>query len=275
MKPHWAQDPSGRHVYRWWNGAVWTEHVSDGGAQNIDPLSVQAQPPSASQGRAPDSPIATSIRATRKIGWPVHAFLTVITGGLWLAGLATTTLWRRGSRKGAAAVAVTAVAVVLAGAVANNNAKPSPVAASASPGVSTVSPPSPTLTAAKPFSSPSLPSGASSTTASRQAFAAAPTSAPTSRSATTKATATAKTPTSTPKATTTKPTASKSAPPSTRKFANCAELNAVYPHGVGRPGARDHTTGTPPVTTFLVDAALYAANTGRDRDKDGIACERL
>jgi hypothetical protein len=58
-----------------------------------------------------------------------------------------------------------------------------------------------------------------------------------------------------------------------KTYANCTELHQDYPHGVGRPGAVDHTSG-PPVTTFTVDAALYDANQGSDRDKDGIACEK-
>lgn len=57
-----------------------------------------------------------------------------------------------------------------------------------------------------------------------------------------------------------------------RKFANCDAMHRVHPHGVGRPGARDHTSGTP-VTTFRRDRALYLANRGSDRDGDGIACE--
>ena len=57
------------------------------------------------------------------------------------------------------------------------------------------------------------------------------------------------------------------------KYKNCAALNKAYPHGVGRKGARDKTSGKP-VTTFTVSASVYAANTGSDRDKDGIACEK-
>jgi Excalibur calcium-binding domain len=57
------------------------------------------------------------------------------------------------------------------------------------------------------------------------------------------------------------------------RFPNCKALNAKYPHGVGRVGARDKTSGTP-VTTFKRSNALYEANRGRDRDKDGIACEK-
>lgn len=61
--------------------------------------------------------------------------------------------------------------------------------------------------------------------------------------------------------------------PKPRTYANCVALNRVYPHGVGLPGAVDHTSG-PRVTNFTRDAATYRLNPGRDRDKDGIACER-
>ncbi|MFW0795387.1 excalibur calcium-binding domain-containing protein [Gordonia sp. CPCC 205515] len=56
-------------------------------------------------------------------------------------------------------------------------------------------------------------------------------------------------------------------------YSNCKALNADYPHGVGRSGAVDSTSGTP-VTNFTVDGDLYNSNTGRDRDGDGIACEK-
>lgn len=49
-------------------------------------------------------------------------------------------------------------------------------------------------------------------------------------------------------------------------------MHTVYPHDVGRPGARDQTSGSP-VTNFRVSASLYEANSGSDRDDDGIACE--
>ena len=61
--------------------------------------------------------------------------------------------------------------------------------------------------------------------------------------------------------------------PSARRFANCTELNAVYPHGVARTGGADQTSGKP-VTTFTVDDAVYEANKGSDRDGDGVACEK-
>jgi len=32
----WGPDPTGRHELRYWDGALWTMHVSDGGVQGID-----------------------------------------------------------------------------------------------------------------------------------------------------------------------------------------------------------------------------------------------
>jgi Excalibur calcium-binding domain len=60
---------------------------------------------------------------------------------------------------------------------------------------------------------------------------------------------------------------------SATRYPNCKALNAKYAHGVGKVGARDKTTGTP-VTTFKRSNSLYRINAGRDRDKDGIACEK-
>ncbi len=56
-------------------------------------------------------------------------------------------------------------------------------------------------------------------------------------------------------------------------YKNCTALHKRYPHGVGKVGARDHTSGTP-VTTFRRSNRLYRHNKRLDRDKDGIACEK-
>jgi Excalibur calcium-binding domain len=61
--------------------------------------------------------------------------------------------------------------------------------------------------------------------------------------------------------------------PAARRYTNCKALNRVYPHGVGRPGAHDKTSGQP-VTNFRVNSKVYASNRARDRDHDGIACEK-
>jgi hypothetical protein len=58
---------------------------------------------------------------------------------------------------------------------------------------------------------------------------------------------------------------------------NCTQVNKRYPHGLGKVGARDKTSGTP-VTNFKRSNLLYKTamryNRGLDRDKDGIACEK-
>jgi hypothetical protein len=62
------------------------------------------------------------------------------------------------------------------------------------------------------------------------------------------------------------------------RWKNCTIVNKRYPHGVGKVGARDRTSGEP-VLTFRRSNLLYRTamryNRGLDRDKDGIACEKL
>ena len=52
----WLPDPFGRHQHRYWDGANWTDHISDGGKQGIDPPTIQ--PPS-----QPLSPPMSTIQA--------------------------------------------------------------------------------------------------------------------------------------------------------------------------------------------------------------------
>ncbi len=37
--PGWFPDPTGRHQYRYWGGATWTDNVADNGVAGTDPLS--------------------------------------------------------------------------------------------------------------------------------------------------------------------------------------------------------------------------------------------
>ena len=52
-----------------------------------------------------------------------------------------------------------------------------------------------------------------------------------------------------------------------------AAMHTRYPHGAGKVGAHDKTSGVP-VTNFKRSNRLYYLNRGLDRDKDGIACEK-
>jgi Excalibur calcium-binding domain len=60
-------------------------------------------------------------------------------------------------------------------------------------------------------------------------------------------------------------------------YTNCTAVQKTYPHGIGRAHAHDATTGTP-VTNFKHSTKKYnkamRQNSGLDRDKDGIACEK-
>lgn len=61
------------------------------------------------------------------------------------------------------------------------------------------------------------------------------------------------------------------------QWSNCSHVNRSYPHGVGRIGAHDSTSGDP-VTNFKRSTKLFTLatsyNRGLDRDHDGIACEQ-
>jgi hypothetical protein len=63
-----------------------------------------------------------------------------------------------------------------------------------------------------------------------------------------------------------------------KTYSSCAKLNRVYPHGVGKPGAKDKVAGKyrpgRSVTTSTRNRAVYLANTDRDGDNDGVACEK-
>jgi hypothetical protein len=59
-------------------------------------------------------------------------------------------------------------------------------------------------------------------------------------------------------------------------YKSCTNLNKRYPHGVGKVGARDHTSGTP-VTTFKRSTLIYRRAMSYNRGltaTDGIACEK-
>ncbi len=61
-------------------------------------------------------------------------------------------------------------------------------------------------------------------------------------------------------------------------YSSCAHFNARYPHGVGKVGAREHSSSGAPVTNFKRSNVIFAAamsfNRGLDRDHDNVACEQ-
>lgn len=58
-----------------------------------------------------------------------------------------------------------------------------------------------------------------------------------------------------------------------KTYKNCAELNKDYKGGVAKD-ANVKNTGGKTKNKPTVSADLYKANSSKDRDKDGIACEQ-
>ncbi len=58
-----------------------------------------------------------------------------------------------------------------------------------------------------------------------------------------------------------------------KKFSNCSALNAVYPGGVAKNNKAENKGGETKYTPS-VKPKIYKLNSSKDRDKDGIACER-
>jgi hypothetical protein len=50
--PGWYVDPGGRHQFRYWDGAGWTDQVADGGAMTVEPLVGYGPTPSVAPGPA-------------------------------------------------------------------------------------------------------------------------------------------------------------------------------------------------------------------------------
>jgi hypothetical protein len=61
--------------------------------------------------------------------------------------------------------------------------------------------------------------------------------------------------------------------PIEQKFANCTELNSVYPGGVAK-NSKVTNKGGITKSVPVVKPSIYKKNASKDRDKDGIACEK-
>lgn len=141
-----------------------------------------------------------------------------------------------------------------------------PVTTAPAPVPSTVPPPPPPTTTSAP--APAAPATTTSPPTRQQTIAAA--AAPVS---TTRAPKQSTQPSSEPSAAKPAPVTSQSG---VKVYERCADLNQDFPNGVGRAGAVDMTKNGPkkPQPKFKVNEDLYNANTDRDADNDGIACEK-
>jgi hypothetical protein len=57
--------------------------------------------------------------------------------------------------------------------------------------------------------------------------------------------------------------------PSPAVFADCKAMHLQFPNGVRRPGAAQSAKKR---RAAVVDSAVYRANAGLDRDRDGVVC---
>ena len=85
----WAPDPLGRHQYRYWDGAQWTEHVADDGAVGTDPplpdptpAATADVPPEAAGYAAPTAAPVPTFGATH-LGAPVPGSGASATAAAW------------------------------------------------------------------------------------------------------------------------------------------------------------------------------------------------
>jgi hypothetical protein len=81
---NWYPDPCGRHEFRYWDGAVWTQHVSDSGQTSADP--VDASSPSEATGQpsqaldvAGAEPILMTLPKTTDVTWGGFANMYLTT----------------------------------------------------------------------------------------------------------------------------------------------------------------------------------------------------
>lgn len=104
--PGWHADPASRHELRYWDGAVWTDHVQDAGVPLVDPVPVRVQAPArpevvpdAATIRTPD-PFADWVKGNKKV--------VLVLGLVALVGIA---LWSYSSQRSNRAIVIEYVQV--------------------------------------------------------------------------------------------------------------------------------------------------------------------
>jgi hypothetical protein len=87
MDPSWQPDPTGRHHYRWWDGAKWTDVVADDGEESHDPMPppgpkriVVSTTPESGQWRAKDPTPMRGVRLGADPEYPDSARVDPTTG---------------------------------------------------------------------------------------------------------------------------------------------------------------------------------------------------
>lgn len=68
-EPGWYADPLGRHQYRYWDGANWSDHVADRGVASWDPMAGPAAPVPPAYGAMGPAAVAGRPRRHRRKLW--------------------------------------------------------------------------------------------------------------------------------------------------------------------------------------------------------------
>lgn len=85
--PAWHGDPFARHEQRWWDGAQWSEKVSDSGIRSIDPPGIDPAPAVASLEEPADPIVDAHLPIRPPAAAPQLTFLLGIVVFLILAVL--------------------------------------------------------------------------------------------------------------------------------------------------------------------------------------------
>jgi hypothetical protein len=299
----WYPQPDGQQ--RYWDGEVWTERYAPGDQAETSALPLlKTKPGFVFRGR--------SFSRAASFGWGGLALAVLIgalssgfSGAAMMLGLFALVVgvialargrvgWARLGSRAAGGVAVGAAMVFLTvGAVA---APPSTSPTSESTATSSDSPTTTDAaaeaaaqaaaaeTAAAEAAATEATAAAEATKAAQEAAAAEAATAAKAASdakavadAKAKAAAAAKA-----KAAASAPAVAQPAPvakpapapaPAAKTYANCTAMHVDYKGGVARPGAVDHRTSGHAQYAPVYSQSLYDANSGSDRDGDGIACE--
>ncbi|WP_088318369.1 DUF2510 domain-containing protein [Kineosporia sp. R_H_3] len=307
--PRWAADPYGRHEMRYWDGGGWTAHVSDRGVTGLDSVpglaagaaaaeaSTSVDVGAATEAGSADAPtqvVPAAASGTARQG-TIHDELTIalpaatadarraasvdaLFGSAAVSAKTAAPAYRTapavGGRRNGLLIGIGALAVtgLVAGVIGfsglpdsgSNSVTPVAVPATTAAPEPTTAEPEPTVT-----EEPTMYGGPTTSAVDEPTEPAARTTTP-------------KPPTKKPSASSTRPRTTTSTRPSTRtrpveivRYPGCPAMHQDYPHGVGRPGARDRRNGSggDRVRNFTVNGPLYLANFRLDFDGDGIACE--
>ena len=81
---NWYPDPMGRHEYRYWDGRVWTDHVSSHGRQSTDPVTSQPAKTVVGQQAAPtvQTQVDRHLDQAARRGAPTDSATAPTGGGL-------------------------------------------------------------------------------------------------------------------------------------------------------------------------------------------------